>query len=502
MDDLKQKLADMEFSYIYEMKTLNFLLDEKDKNTVMLNEIVDAGFREMRMALDELKSGVNQILVAIQQIAVSVSELVDSINFQRQSVKRLLEHNEKVSESSRLSKDEQQNLSGEILLLQKNSSVIIEMINNIDDIAERLGILSINGAIQAARSGEFGKGFAVVTTEMRKLSESVIENTANQKKTAEGIISLINQSGKSQRVVSERTDDVLAAVESVALNVEEINSQIDRVAENSEELSATVQEFSATIEQISRNVDSIHGMMDSIFQNYIKEMNLSNIISDTSRKMKEISAGETSMETASMKHMKYIYDRMTDVEGNRYLAMCRVFVALPFDELPSSYRENINNEPGYESSRYLCLVGTAGEDKLWNRIEDSEGHKIIRLPESKRELSAMPMLDKVFSSLGMDYSKIVNPSKMDAGNLIEGYYLEEDAPGSPYIPDKKFLRDFGIKSQLSIGGVLPSGIVFTCFLFFKEDVKVRDAETIKILAQVMQLCYKPFDQVGQYWNKR
>jgi len=496
----EKQFTDLKISSNYEIKTLEYLIAEKDKNSAVINKLIHDSFSEIRNALQELTQGINQIVTAIQQISVAVGDLVVSVQKQRESSHQLSLNMADNLESGSRSKQELTKLNLEINTLEKNSTVIMDLIHNIDDIAEQLSILSINGAIQAARSGETGRGFAVVTSEMRKLSSSVKDTTAHQARTVEGIVSLIKESGDSTRLVIEGTERELISIKESADFINQINDQLNHVAENSEELSATVEEFSATIEEISRNVESIHDMLEVFYLHYSREIHMGKMITDATYEFRAIADGERTFESTAMGLMKYLFQKFKTIDNDPLLAMSRIFIALSFDDLPEKYKKEAENDEGFKDARYLCLLGTAGEHQLWNRIEDSISHKIIRLPENKAELTLMPMLDMVFSSFGIKYDDIIHPPESAEISMIEGYFLAEDAISSPYIPAKDFLKTHNIKSQLSLGGILPSGSVFTCFLFFKTDISPSQAESIKVLAPVLQLCFKPFDDSRSYWK--
>ncbi len=144
-------------------------------------------------------------------------------------------------------------------------------------------------------------------------------------------------------------------------------------------------------------------------------------------------------------------------------------------------------------------MGTAGENPDWNDIRLSKNRQAVLLPRHEEDFALMPMLARNFSKMGIKYNDIVRPESGRERFIVEDYSLEKNVLGSPYIPDQNFVREYNLASQIGIGGVFPSGGIFTVFLFFNDQVDDNFAGTFMIIPLALQMALQKFDAGRNYW---
>jgi methyl-accepting chemotaxis protein len=226
---------------------------------------------EVSNATDAQSDQVEQAAVAmhemtstIQDIARNASNAADSVNL----VHERIQEGVKISEEARLEiealTNEVDQAVDAIKQLEQNSESIGLVLDAIQGVAEQTNLLALNAAIEAARAGEQGRGFAVVADEVRTLAQRTQESTESIRETINQL-----QSGTAQVVStvdksSQRAAAGIAKVNKSADVLQEIAEQMSAVADMNIQIATAAEQQSATAEEINRNIVSVSELAKTV----------------------------------------------------------------------------------------------------------------------------------------------------------------------------------------------------------------------------------------------
>jgi methyl-accepting chemotaxis protein len=146
------------------------------------------------------------------------------------------------------------NLSKMMGELNSSVSEISDIIRFINEIADQTNLLALNAAIEAARAGEQGRGFAVVADEVRKLAEKTIQATSKITQTIETAQQKSTQTTDSMNMTLTKIDEAIQNINDVDTALIEISNAIDKLNSQIHQIAAATEEQSVTTETITKNI--------------------------------------------------------------------------------------------------------------------------------------------------------------------------------------------------------------------------------------------------------
>ncbi|MBY7699331.1 methyl-accepting chemotaxis protein [Vibrio harveyi] len=223
-----------------------------------ISEQTSSGMDEQQQQLNLIATAMNEMQATVNDVANNTEAASETANGASNDAKQGLEVVQECISQINEASVAIQSVGTMVSELEQDASNISVVVDVIQDIAEQTNLLALNAAIEAARAGEQGRGFAVVADEVRTLAS----RTQSSTEEIVSIISKLQNCSKSAVSATNNSNDLIQVCVEQAQNagatIGQIEQSVDNIAEKSIQIASACSEQSSVTEELHRNVEHIN----------------------------------------------------------------------------------------------------------------------------------------------------------------------------------------------------------------------------------------------------
>lgn len=236
-------------------------------------------------ATDQVSAAITEMTVTVQEVANNAGGAAEAAqNADNNAHQGLTIMDNTLSAIDQLSR-EVNNVGSVMAQLDNDARRIGSVLDVIKNVADQTNLLALNAAIEAARAGEQGRGFAVVADEVRSLAKRTQDSTAEIQQIIEAVQKGANNAMSAMKISVEKTDVTMEMAGQAGSAINEISHSVNRILGMNMQIATAAEEQSYTAEEINKNIIQVVSLIDNVNQDAQKSVLIANRLDNTAKNL-------------------------------------------------------------------------------------------------------------------------------------------------------------------------------------------------------------------------
>ncbi|MBT2311942.1 methyl-accepting chemotaxis protein [Pseudomonas fluorescens] len=227
-----------------------------------VTEQTSAGVNSQKVETDQVATAMHEMTATVQEVARNAeeaSQAAAAADGEARAGDQVV--NEAIAQIERLASEVERSTDA-MTVLQQESDKIGSVMDVIKAVAEQTNLLALNAAIEAARAGEAGRGFAVVADEVRGLAQRTQKSTEEIEGLVAGLQNGTQQVAAVMNNSRSLTDSSVALTRKAGVSLENITRTVSNIQSMNQQIAAAAEEQSAVAEEISRSIINVRDVSE------------------------------------------------------------------------------------------------------------------------------------------------------------------------------------------------------------------------------------------------
>lgn len=266
---------------IAELKALASRSQEESQTSAKIAQLTRDSVNRQHGEIESVVTAVNQMSATALEVAKASEQTAAETEAMSRNIRHSEESLTKAMESVATMSQESLQAKVAVSKVAESSTNISRILEVISSIAAQTNLLALNAAIEAARAGEQGRGFAVVADEVRALASKTQSSTNDistlidaLQKEVQSASGIIDKGAERAQMAVSQTEQALNSLNSMVSQIEEISGQVTHIAAAAEEQSAVTEEVNRNITGISDSASELARLAGEAQQSSIVLANL------------------------------------------------------------------------------------------------------------------------------------------------------------------------------------------------------------------------------------